>query len=119
LLAALARVAVVGLSCLAAVGSVWAPVDAPAATPIYGACITTAECVRIVDECVHGALASGAETEFGICTIDCATDVDCVDGGTCIELEPGRLTCAARCTVAADCGEETLGCSAGRCVPTR
>lgn len=107
------------LACaFAGAASLWADVNGPEATPLYGACITTAECIRSADACVHGQVSSGGiDTAYGICTETCAVDSDCPDNGICIEISAGQLVCAGRCTVTSECGDEQLRCNASACVP--
>jgi hypothetical protein len=114
----LARLAIVAAAALACIASVWADVDAPAATPLYGSCITTAECVRSVEECVHGVTSDG-ESLYGICTIACEDDAGCPNGGTCREQFAGRKVCARTCGTAPECESEHLSCPAGACIPAQ
>ena len=54
------------------------------------------------DECADRCLGPSPDWPDGFCTLDCDTDDDCTDGGTCID-EGGGGACAFSCVDDRDC----------------
>lgn len=112
---AVQRLLILGAAAAASLASTWAEEESQEAALVYESCTTTAECVREADECVHPEDPdNGFVTTVGLCTLACATDPDCPNGGRCAALSDGRNVCVVNCDQGCAAG---LVCWNGMCHP--
>jgi hypothetical protein len=76
--------------------------------PPYAACVDELDCPAPSDACyrLRFTRSDGAEADGRLCSLTCASDEDCPEGGACVALEgdpENTYFCAQRCGASADC----------------
>ena len=95
-----------GVLALAISLAVWALVGCGAGAPPYAECTDDLDCDAPSDGCYRLLFtrSDGLEADGNLCTLGCASDADCPEGGACIALgaDP-TFFCAAPCAASSDC----------------
>ncbi|HJL17000.1 MAG TPA: hypothetical protein RMH99_15150 [Sandaracinaceae bacterium LLY-WYZ-13_1] len=79
-----------------------------AGAPTYAACTDDLDCSEPSDACyrLRFTRTDGTEADGRLCSLGCASDADCPEGGACVALDgdpEARFFCAARCETSTDC----------------
>ena len=79
-----------------------------AGAPPYAECVDELDCPAPSDACyeLRFTRSDGTEAEGRMCSLACASDADCPEGGACVALagDPSStFFCAQRCEASADC----------------
>jgi hypothetical protein len=74
--------------------------------PPYAACVDDLDCGAPSDACYRLLFtrSDGTEADGSLCSVACASDADCPEGGACVALgEDPTFFCASPCAVSSDC----------------